>query len=137
MTEVKHLWDVDHPYYCTEGGYFHTQEHFPTIHSFGSWAEFLSDMGSSDEDLNLLFRWDWKEQDEDSGEPTFNGDVHYRNGELSLFFMLQRKGFHTTCIVQVCRADEPEVRAWLQRRLNYLIGLWAPLIPANLEGTND
>ncbi|MEL4181205.1 hypothetical protein [Roseateles sp. PN1] len=127
---TKHLWEVDHPYYCAEGGYFHTQAHHKTINEYKSWSDFLASMADADLDMNLLFRWDWSEVNYDiEGEelPAFNGDVNYRNGRLSLFFMHQRNGFHSTGIVEVCRADEPAVIAYLQTRLNYLLKLWAPL----------
>lgn len=127
---TKHLWEVKHPYYCTEGGFFWNQTDRQTIQNFGSWAKFMAEMGSSDEDMNLLFRWDWSENDPATDEPTFNGDVYYRNGELSLFFMMQRKGFHSTHNVEVCRADEPAIIEWLMPRLAHLLSLWSPLIPA-------
>ncbi len=123
----KHLWEVDHPYYCTEGGYFHTQAQHKTVHEFKSWAEFLDEMGKADMDYSLLFRWDWSESDPETDESTFTGDNYYRNGRLGLFFMHQRKGFHSTSVVEVCRADEPAVIAYLQPRLDYLMRLWAPL----------
>lgn len=132
MSTSKHLWECGHAYYCTEGGYFHTQSTHKTVHDFKSWSDFLAEMGSADPDYNLLFRWDWSEQNYDeAGEelPAFNGDVNYRNGRLSLFFMHQRKGFHSTSIVEVCRADEAAVIAYLQPRLDYLMRLWAPLVP--------
>jgi hypothetical protein len=133
MSSEQRLWEVKHPFYCTEGGYFWNQTDRKTIHAFGSWAEFLADMGNSDEDMNFLFRWDWSETDSETDEPTFNGDVYYRNGELKLFFMIQRKGFHSTHLVEVCRADEPAVRAWLQLRLDYLMRVWAPLTASGAQ----
>lgn len=123
----KHLWEVDHPYYCTEGGYFHSQAQHKTVHEFKSWSSFIAEMGEADPDYNLLFRWDWSENDPETDEPTFTGDNYYRNGKLSLFFMHQRKGFHSTSVVEVCRADEPAVIAYLQPRLAYLMRLWEPL----------
>lgn len=123
----KHLWEVDHAYYCTEGGYFHSQADHKTVHEFKSWAEFLGEMGDADLDYNMLFRWDWIERDPETDEPTYNGDDYYRSGRLLLFFMHQRKGFHSTSIVEVCRADEPAVIAYLAPRLEYLLRLWAPL----------
>ncbi len=130
---AQHLWEVEHAYYCNEGGYFHTQASHKTVHEFKSWADFLEEMSDADMDYNLLFRWDWSETnyDEDGEElPAFNGDVNYRNGKLSLFFMHQRKGFHSTGIVEVCRADEPAVIEFLKPRLAHLMGLWAPLAEA-------
>lgn len=126
-SEQKHLWEGRHAYYCTEGQFFSTQERYRTIWEFKSWADFATEMGKSDMDLNLLFRWDWSEEDDETGEQSYKGDDHYRNGRLSLFFMRQRKGYHSTCIVEVCRADEPQVIAFLRPRLNYLKALWEPL----------
>lgn len=125
----KHLWEVEHPYYCSESGYFHTQEKHQTIWTFPSWAEYAAEMGNSDLDYNLLFRWDWHESaDHGDGSSEFNGDVNYRNGRLYLFVMHQRKGYKSTGIVEVCRADEPAVIEFLKPRLAYLMNLWEPLI---------
>lgn len=124
----KHLWEVEHPYYCNESGYFHTQEKHKTIWEFSSWAEYAAEMGDSDLDYNLLFRWDWREGgDNEDGSSEFNGDVNYRNGRLYLFVMHQRKGYKSTGVVEVCRADEPAVIEFLRPRLAYLMNLWAPL----------
>jgi hypothetical protein len=122
----KHLWEVNHSYYCNEGNYFSNEcgKHYK------SWADFLDEMGSADKDLNLLFRWDWTEttyDDEGEEKPAFNGDVNYRNGRLSMFYMQQRKGKFTYCTVEVCRADEPAVIAYLKPHLDHLTSLWAPL----------
>lgn len=121
-----HLWEVKHPYYCTEGQYFSSQSSHQTIWEFKSWRDFLAEMGSADMDYNLLFRWDWSELN-DADEPTYNGDDNYRNGKLHLFFMYQRKGYHSTSIVDVCRADEAAVREYLMPRLAHLRSLWEPL----------
>lgn len=121
MSAATHLWDAKHSYYCTEGQFFSTQAHYPTIFEFGSWAEFFQEMGQADDDLNLLFRWDWQEGAD------FTGDVNYRNGRLKLFYMVQRKGYHTCSIVEVCRADEPAVRAYLEQKVAFLKSLWEPL----------
>lgn len=122
----KHLWEARHPYYCTEGQYFVNQSAHQTIWEFKSWSDFLAEMGESDMDYNLLFRWDWDERDCE-GNSTYTGDDNYRNGKLKLFFMYQRKGYHSTSIVDVCRADEAAVRAFLEPRLDHLRSIWAPL----------
>jgi hypothetical protein len=122
---VKHLWEVDHPYYCNQGNYFATggQE---TSTRYKSWAEFFTEEGDCDPDYNLLFRWDWQEGELcDAAE--FNGDVNYRNGVLLLFWMGQRKGLYRWSEVEVCRADEPAVREFLQSRFDYLKRVWEPL----------
>jgi len=78
MTEVK-LYEVKHSYYCEEQNYFTNQS---TTSQYGSWASFIEEEGTIDPDYNLLFRWDWLEED-----------------KLKVFWMTQRKGFHRTSII--------------------------------------
>lgn len=117
----KHLWEVDHPYYCNEGNYYAGGREQPNTH-YKSWADFMSEFGDADFDMNLLFRWDWSED-----ETPFNGDANYRNGELAVFWMGQRKGLYFWSTVEVCRADEPAVIEFLRPRLKHLLKLWEPL----------
>jgi hypothetical protein len=123
---AKHLWECDHSYYCNEGNYFSSNADEPFM-SHESFADFLSEEGESDKDYNLLFRWDWKEVDEETGECNFYGDNYYRNGKLLLFFMGQRKGLYRWVEVEVCRADEPSVIKYLAPRWQHMQELWAPL----------
>lgn len=125
-----HLWEVEHAYYCSESNYYSNE---PGA-SYKTWADFMSEWGASDLDYNLVFRWDWKEgADEGAGE--FTGDVNYRNGTLYLFFILQRKGIFSCQQIEVCRADEPAVLAFLAPRFAYLTELWSPLkASASAEG---
>ena len=120
---MKHLWEVEHDYYCSEEHYFGTGENGPVNQEFESIAGFLEEWEDADEEYNLLFRWDWEEDE----EKHFNGDVNYRNGKLKLFFFLQRKGFHLPVTVCVCRADEPLVIKYLKPKLEYMKALWSPL----------
>lgn len=125
----KHLWEVGHPYYCNESNYYAPGNDQPFAR-YKSFADFMAEEGDSDMDYNLLFRFDWTEEcyDEEGEErPPFNGDVNYRNGELKLFWMGQRKGLYRWTVVEVCRADEPAVIEFLRPRLAYLLSLWAPL----------
>lgn len=120
-----HLWEVDHAYYCTEDNYFKSSD-IEIVYEYKSLGEFLSQMADADLNYNLLFRWDWQEG-EDYDLAPFNGDVNYRNGRLLMFFMHQRKGYHSTSIVEVCRADEQAVIQYLTPRLEHLMSLWSPL----------
>ena len=125
---AKHLWEVDHPHYCTQDNYFNRNgEDHPTVFGYKSWADFLEEMAEADLDMNLLFRWDWQEGDRFGAKP-FNGDPNYRNGLLLLFFMAQGKGFHSCARIDVCRADEPAVIEYLIPRLKHLQLLWSPLL---------
>lgn len=115
---MKHLWECEHSYYCSTQTYNISEEPL----RYKSFADFLNEEGDADFDMNLVFRWDWSEE-----EIPFTGDDHYRNGELFIFWMGQRKGLFRCTIVEVCRADEPAVREFLEPRLKHLTSLWEPL----------
>lgn len=122
---MRKLYEVKHPYYCNEGNYYCPGNKQPGLH-YASWGDFLAEWGNeeTDFDYNLLFRWDWSEEDPETGEANYNGDDYYRNGRLSLFWMLQRKGLYLWTTVEVCRADEPAVREYLLPRWEHLQALW-------------
>lgn len=128
---MKHLWEHDHPYYCTEGNFFHSPMRSPdyVTRSQMSWQDFKdTTFYSGDRDLNLLFRWDWK-----AWHLHFPADYPDEEGrterhELQLFFMLQRKALGCSVSVAVTEADEPEVREWLEGCAKTIRALWEPLI---------
>jgi hypothetical protein len=125
----KHLWEYDHPYYCTEGNYLHSSYQKPHIEShseLASWQEFKeSGWFDNDRDLNLLFRWDWKAWHLEEPEDYPDGKEHH---QLLLFFVLQRKAFNRSMHVNVTPADEAEVRAWLTDCAKTMRALWEPII---------
>lgn len=60
-TASSHLWEIHHPYYCAEGNYY---KPLSECHDeYDSWAQFYDERGTMDDDLNLVFRWDWKRCD--------------------------------------------------------------------------
>lgn len=117
----QHLWETDHPYYMTEGNYLALGYH--TRHQ--SWADFLTAFGDSDLDYNYVVRWDWLEGS-DWGAGDYAGDDYYRNGRFMVQFVFQRKALLASHEVEVCRADEPAVRAWLAPRFVYALTMWEP-----------
>lgn len=113
MKKALHLWEVKHAYYCNETAY---EGKTNGKHNFyNSWADFYSEYGGSDEDYNLVFRWDW-EIDEGTNQD-----------KLYVFVMGQRKGFFSCHEIYVCKADEPEIRKWLTTRMRKLWSIWEPL----------
>lgn len=125
MTD-KRLWDIQHDYYCSESNYFSNdcKNHYPR------WQDFIESEGDNDFDMNLLFRFDWeapREDDEPENPIEWIGDENYRDCRLWLFWMGQRKGLFRCTTVDVCRADEPSVREWLQKRWKHMHKLWAPI----------
>jgi hypothetical protein len=128
-TEEKHLWEYDHPYYCTEGNYLASPVRNADLDCWGKhdpWQDFYDAWGDSDPDYNLVFRWDWNvypdmdDECEETGEPPRH--------VLNLFFMLQRKAFNKSVEVAVTPEDEPAVRQWLQERSRTIVAIRQPLI---------
>jgi len=110
---MKHLWEVEHSYYCSES--------FQGHHDYESFNDFLEDWKDADLAYNLLFRWDWHipEYEEDYDEE----DIE----RLELYIMLQRKGLFVSCYIKIDKSDEAKVKRFLAPRMKYLVELWRPL----------
>lgn len=119
MSEQR-LWEVDHPYYATEGNYFSNGYHA----EYASWAEFIEEQGDLDLDMNLVYRWDWQVPDPDDYEP----DEKMPPETLDLFYVGQRKALHRSVSVEIRREDEPAVREWLTVRAEHMRRVWEPLL---------
>lgn len=117
-TEVTHLWEPDHPYYCAEGNYYANDCHLVS----DSWTEFLDEAGDQDPDRNLVFRWDWVIPDAEDLEP---GDD--ARPKLLTFWVGQRKAMLWSRECPVAPEDEPAVREWLTGRAKTIAALWAPI----------
>lgn len=130
MAEQRHLWEVDHPYYCGEATWYKVEDH----KRWPSWAAFRDGtiFVTGDRDLNLLFRWDWHSARGtdpwvDEGDPD----------QLCLYFVLQRKPFMVSHYMPVTDEDEPEVRAFLEACAVALAAIWEPLTLAATPGGTD
>jgi hypothetical protein len=123
------LWEIDHPYYCTEGNYYKNGNHLV----YDNWADFHNEWGNLDPDMNLVFRWDWQRADPADYE------IELENGEplppdtLQVFWILQRKAILRSTACVITEADEPAVRAWLTDRAATIRAVWEPLLPATEE----
>lgn len=123
--EPMRLWQANHPYYCSD-------TNFRTLDNTGEWAswqEFHEGWGQSDEDMNLVFRWDWKKADPDDYDP----DEEVPGDKLYVFIMLQRKGDFWAHIIDITDDDEPAVREWLTGRARTITAIWAPISLAPVE----
>src|SRR4051794_6539869 len=99
MSGQRPLWEIDHPYYASQGNYFSNDCHT----DYPSWAEFVEAEGDSDLDMNLVYRWDWKVPDPDD----YDLDEEPLPPEtLDLFYVGQRKALHRSVSVEVRREDE-------------------------------
>lgn len=122
---MKHLWEVEHSYYCEEINYYSND----CYTKYKSLSEFLNDALKEDIDMNLIFRFDWQEaKPGDSGEfGEYNGDDYYRHAILRLFYMGQGRGLYRSVAIEVCRADEPTILGFLKVRWEHMRRLWEPV----------
>ncbi len=117
---MPHLWEIDHPYYATDG----------TITDEDSFAALKATVDGSDEDMNLVYRWDWF----DASQP-IHDDLHI-DGEdrstekFSVHMLLPRKGRFWTVTCPIEKHQEFEVIEWLSgpRCLGHLRRLWEPVM---------
>jgi hypothetical protein len=113
--EQVRLFEAEHPYYAERGNYYSNDCHY----EYANWRGFAEALGDSDPDMNLVYRWDW---DSSGGED----GVNY----ISIYFVGQRKAVLWSTRTPVLRAEEPEVRAWLEKRAETIVAIWAPILSA-------
>lgn len=119
---MKHLWEVDHSYYCENVNYFSGG----CCVSYDSWGEFeRSGEVTANLNMNLVFRWDWT-----SADPR-EDRLH---DELSIFFVGQRKGLFRSAVIKVTQEDEDKVKDYLLPRMRHLFSLWQPLLEVDEVG---
>jgi hypothetical protein len=104
---MKHLWEVEHPYYCADSQW---------EWDFESWDAFLSEMIGADLDFNLMVRWDWRNSNDSDEE--LKADV------LHLTYVRQRKGELVTYNVTVDKQDERRIMQFLFDRWQHLSKTW-------------
>lgn len=109
------LWEIDHPYYASEGNYYKAGLH----NHFANWDAFAaSTFFDGDRDLNLVYRWDWRKP----GHHEWDGAE-----TLLLFFVIQRKAVCCSAEIPVTAADEPRVRWFLEDCAQTLRQIWEPI----------
>lgn len=111
---MTRLWETDHPYYGAEGCFYANGHH----HDYKTWSDFLEDWADADEDMNYIYRFDWREGEDWGVKPG--------TAELWVHFVMQRKAFTTSACVQVTRDQEPEIRDWLAKRWRHVCATWTP-----------
>jgi len=148
----KRLWEVEHSYYCETGNFFKNGLHS----TYDSWDSFAQPMKSMfegnvlyefDDDLNFLYRWDWRKADPQNYLFSYSNEILKNIGateeeiqkskedfvkdsqsdKLFLFYMLQRKSHNISAEINVVEDDEPVVREWLNKRWSYMKNLWSPV----------
>ncbi len=110
---------VDHPYYCSDSNYYSNDAGA----AWETMTDFLAQFESCDVDMNLIFRWDVKQRDEE------NPGRYY----AEVFMMHQRKGIFSPHHIKHINEDEAaRFRALLEKHWTTLKAMWEPLT-ANAE----
>lgn len=111
---------VKHSYYCSSNNYFSND----CTYEFNTVDDFLSEMGESDMDYNLIFRFDITKYDpEDYYEDEIPKEGYY----AEIFNMQQRKGkFCCLRILSVKEEDVDKLVDYLKPRFEHLKELWKP-----------
>lgn len=111
---------VKHAYYCSSSNYFSND----CTYEYETVEDFLSEMGESDIDYNLIFRFDVYKYDPDNYDTEEECPEGYY---AEIFNMQQRKG--KFCCLRVLSVTEQDVQAlvdYLKPRFEHLKSLWAP-----------
>lgn len=105
---------VDHPYYCSESNYYSNGAGA----QWETMTDFLSEFESCDVDLNLVFRWDIKQRDEDNSGRCY----------AEVFMIHQRKGIFAPHRIKHINEDEAvRFHAYLEKHWATLKAMWKPL----------
>lgn len=123
--QQKHLWEVDHPFYCADATWLKDSSGAVHHYTYASWADFCDSTSFEvrDTSMDLLVRWDWSSWRRHP-DPMLRAD---EPDLLDLFFVIQRKGFLCSHSIHVTDDDEPAVRAFLEGWWNKMTQVWAPL----------
>lgn len=116
---------IEHPYYCSESNFYSNEASL----TYQCARHFLNDWEDTDEDMNLVFRWDikpgWDEAENETNPTTWRAEV---------FIIQQRKGiFKPVEIKSITEEELPRFVAYLQRHWDVMQKLWEPL--ASKAGT--
>lgn len=106
---------VKHDYYCSDSSWFSLG--FDT--QYKTFKDFYEEMGESDDDMNLVFRFDIKEREEN--------EITESKYYMEIFMVHQRKGrFVPFFIENVYEEDFEKLNQYLDRKYNKIQQLWKP-----------
>lgn len=111
---------VEHPYYCSDSNYYERNSI-----KYETMSDFLADWMDNDVDMNLCFRWDVFEKEDDEENKT----GAYR---AKIFIMHQRKGkFQPIIIDSFDQSEADQFIEYLEKHKNKIMQLWSPLVDNN------
>ena len=108
---------AEHDYYCSDSA--HHNLGFET--DYKNFKDFYNEMGNSDDDMNLVFRFDIKTRDENE----IVGDTS--KYFMEIFMVHQRKGrFVPFFIENVYETDFELIKEYLERKYAKIQQIWSP-----------
>lgn len=117
---MTHLWEIDHPYCAADG-------HMEEVPSFDA---LKATVDHSDEDMNLVYRWDWYDAAQPIHDDLYAFGDDRSEEKLSVHMLLPRKSRFWTVTCPIAKHQEYEVLEWLSgpRCLGHLRKLWEPVM---------
>ena len=104
---------VEHPYYCSDNNYFSNEP----AKDYVTMTDFFQDFENVDVDMNLMFRWDFHNYEENNGVIS-----------ASIYLMLQRKGiFMPISIKSVSEKEAIRFKKYAKRHWKNLQKMWRPI----------
>ena len=117
ITTVAELAKIKHPYYCSSYNYYSKD----AATSFTTMTDFLNKYEDADIDMNLCFRFDVREREDDTGSPLGIYDAE-------VFILHQQKGIFHPCYIE--RFTNNEVQRFIEYaeiHFETLLAMWKPL----------
>lgn len=108
------LVSADHPYYSSDNNYYSNE----AGSTWETMTDFLAEFENADIDMNLVFRWDIHERDED------NPGRRY----AEVFIIHQRNGIYAPQYIKHINEEEAvRFRKYLDKHWETMKKIWSPL----------
>ena len=113
---------VDHDYYASDSNYYSNDASM----KYNTWPEFNDEFHDADVDMNLCYRWDIHEYEEDIA----GAKAYY----MEIFMIHQRKGIYRPIhISRVFDKDAPSIIEYMEKHWDKIKRLWSPISGVKLE----
>jgi hypothetical protein len=104
---------IDHDYYASDSNYYSRD----ASEFYSSWEDFYEDYNDADIDMNLVYRWDIKEDEDSPGEFS-----------MQIVIIKQRKGIYTPIQIESLKEENAsEIVSFLEPHLAKLMVNWSPI----------
>ncbi len=109
---------IKHSYYASGSNYYSND----AGGSFATWQDFYAEFRSADIDMNLIYRWDLHEREDEATDEKLGS--YY----MEVFFIHQRKGVYAPFIIHnVLESDLESIKELMSKHWEHLQELWNPI----------